>query len=165
MCVFSWCFSALPWRVPEAFFCGFSAQRCPKVIFLASFFMTFRVPARMRERCSRCSGSSIWRVGGGQRIDVFFDVFPALILERFRGGFGSHFGAFLRPKWMEKRTYFSMDFLCGFWDGFGRVSGGLLRGKVSGNLYFSDSCENVKISASCRREFNFPGSGAFEFVL
>ena len=68
---FCCCFSALLWRVPEAFFCGFSAQRCPKVIFLASFLMTFRVPARMRERCSRCSGSSIWRVGGGQRIDVF----------------------------------------------------------------------------------------------
>ena len=53
------------------FFAVLVPKGAPKYLFGVPFLMTFRVPAHMRERCSRCSGSSIWRVGGGQRTDVF----------------------------------------------------------------------------------------------
>ena len=53
------------------FFAVLAPKGASKYVFWVPFLMTFRVPARMRERCSRCSESSIWRVGGGQRIDVF----------------------------------------------------------------------------------------------
>ena len=66
---------------------------------------------------------------------------------------------------MDFSSDFSNGFFNGFWKGFGRVSGGFLRGNVSEQIHFFDSCENVKISASYRRELNFQGSGSFEFVL
>ena len=53
------------------FFAVLMPKGAPKLFLGVPFLMPFRVPARMRERCSRCSESSIWRVGGGQRIDVF----------------------------------------------------------------------------------------------
>ena len=62
----------------------------------------------MRERCSRCSESSIWRVGGGQRIDAFFDVFFGVekrgIFERAFAilcDFRSPEGVDWVPKWFQ----------------------------------------------------------------
>ena len=65
-------FSGRSFAASRKAFCALLvAKGGPKLSFWDRFSRLLGIPAHMRERCSRCSGSSIWRVGGGQRIDVF----------------------------------------------------------------------------------------------
>ena len=62
----------------KRFFCGFSARRCPKVIFLASFLMTLKGPgahARTVLPLQRELDLEGWRGSENRRFfDVFFGV-------------------------------------------------------------------------------------------
>ena len=101
-------FFGAPLACPGGVFCGFSAQKCPKVIFSVLFLMTFKGPgahARTVLSLQRELDLEGWRGSENRRFfDVFFGVekrgireCPFAILCDFR----SPEGADWVPKWFQ----------------------------------------------------------------